>query len=232
MPFRIIGKVKGTDQVSFAMGAAPKTYKATMIGWLLSERNMFVGGKTRTGAMKDGVFRKKLMRKRTLKGTSGWKKNAARVFHGRLENTHQIEGMLLRMGAGIHGERPFVKGLRILGEGGTISSRSKFMVLPVYKNLTQKTRTYEQFRKLNERKELYPVKKRGKVLFFKRPQSGPFTHRDLVFVGVRRIRVNKQFDFQKDWDKRIPSARKRGQKRVDTATKRVNKRMFGGLPIF
>jgi len=216
----IRGRVVNDKRIAAALAFMPERFRKTLLGWLLRERDSFVGSKT-----KDGVFRKSLMRKRNMAGGT-WDKRVARAFRGIVENDSQVSGMRLRMGAGIRGERPFVKGLRILGEGGDITS-SKFMPIPVYKNISNTHALYKRFREMNAAGALEALRIKGQVIWFDRNklESIHGTSGDLasatLFIGAKRIRVKKQFDFDGSWERRVPSALQRGQKAVDKAVSRI-----------
>ena len=66
------------------------------------------------------------------------------------------------------------------------------------------------------------VRKGGKIFYFDSQESAGSVG-SLLFVGVKRVKVKKQFDFEGDWDRRIPKVLNRGQKNVDRATKEVDR---------
>ena len=225
--FKIKGKVKGALPVQRALHAAPDTFRKSILGWLLAERRAFVGGRTRGGSIRDGVFRKKLQRKKTLKGTSGWAPKVTRgAFKGYVAGGGDINKMRLTMGSDLKDRKtPFLEGIKNMGSGASIRT-SKQMVLPVYKNLPNKKQTYKQFRSLMSAGRLYPVQQGAKTLYFDTFGDESTAQGDtLKFVGVRQINVGKQFDFEGDWNKRIPKVILRGQKKVDRTVDRIDRQM-------
>jgi len=215
----IKGYVTGEKEVARTIGRAPNVFRKALLGGLLGEKESFVGGKRR-GTMVDGAFRKKLFKKTNIKGQK-WPLKVARIFRGVIDNSDRIDGKKLTMGAGIKGENAFVKNLRFLASGGTISN-SKFMPVPVFDNLKQNSRgKYETFEELSKKNELTAIRTGGKMLWFKTVDESQGLYGNLAFVGVKRVTVKQQFDFEGDWNKRQGRAVVRLQKRIDGAVKRI-----------
>jgi hypothetical protein len=221
--FNIEGKIVGDKKVAYLLGLAPNEMRKAILGWLLRERNAFVGGKKKDSVV-DGVFRKKLMRKKTPSGAP-WQRRVARVFRGRVEG-NSINSMKLIMGAGTRGKQDsdFVKGLRILGSGGSISS-SNFMIVPNYRNLVKKADTHNQFLNMLDDDKLVFIRSGGQVIYASKQmiEEGFDVYQAAVFFGTKRIDVKQAFDFEGDWGRRVPKAVERGQKTIDRAVKRLDK---------
>ena len=216
--FMVHGKMRGNYAVSKMLTEAPERFRRTLLKWLLQERDSFVGNKK-----KDGVFRRKLMRRTSSRGWP-WEARVARVFRGEVENDRQINDMRLHMGAGLKGERPFVRGLRTIAYGGTITS-PVFMPIPIYGHLKSKAAAYRQFRQMNEADQLVAIRTGGKVLWVDKEkiEQGADVHQAALFVGVKRIDIKPHFNFDQDWANRVPQVVNRGQKALDRATKRAER---------
>lgn len=215
------GEIHNDHEVARKLGYAPKVFTRRVFGWLLTERDMFVGGK-RNGKTVDGVFRKKLMRKTSSKGTK-WPANVVRIFRGEVFNSNRLDDMSLQMGPGIKRERPFVKIMEFLARGGSVSSQN-FMVVPVYRNLPSKKAPYKLFKRMADANQLVTIRDAGRVYWFRRDDPNEESpENDLMFIGVKRIDVKKQFDFQGDWNRRLPTVFVRGRKTIDKAVVDIDK---------
>lgn len=219
----IAGKVYNDKKVAYALGYAPQVFRRRLLGGLLAERNYFVGGKGPSGNKVDGVFRRKLLRKKNSKGTP-WPINVVRIFRGEVNNAEKIDGMKLVMGAGIRKQSEFVQIMNFLGNGGAISN-DKFMPIPVYRNLPDTKTPYKTFKRMYDSDELVGIREGNRFYWFRKHSSGmsdDHIANDLLFVGVKNITVSKQFDFEGDWTKRIPKAIDRLQKTADKAVDDIN----------
>lgn len=216
----IAGKVTGVREVSRAMGLAPHTFHISLISGMLAERNYFVGGKHR-GVQVDGIFRRKLLRKKNVRGGT-WPTKVVRIFRGELQSGKQIDGMKLVMGAGIRKTSEFVKLIEFLGKGGTVTN-SKYMPIPIYENMPPGTRhPYLLFRRLIHDDQLYSIKQGGGRLIWFSPTVGPQDPFNVLFIGVKRIDIKRQFDFAGDWRRREPKAVERLKKIIDRAVGKIN----------
>ena len=225
--FQIKGRVIGDRKLRVALATAPGKYRTGLFSWLMGERKKFVGDK---GA--DGVFRKKLRRKISKRGKP-WELRIIRNFKGYISGENQIDSMRLTMGLPDSKKKIF-EGLRMLGTGGTITS-SKFMIVPIWENLRKIGITGAAHRHFKEMmshrfgrgpgrgglKQLLYVREGGRMYFFDADQPG--VGDGLLYIGVKRVVVKRQFNFEGDWDRRIPKVLIRGQKRVDRTTKQIEK---------
>jgi hypothetical protein len=215
--FQVKGQVLGDYLLRRNLAMASERYRWNLRDWLKSERRSFVGDKER-----DGVFRKKLERKTNLKG-NGWSKSITRQFKGFISSDQKIDGMKLTMG--ILGRHSIHRGLALLEDGGTINT-SKKMIVPIYSNITNKKGAHRKFLDMSLRNQLVmKMSKTGKQLYFRKNSIGSFGTRDLLFIGVNKINVSKQYSFFGDWNNRIPKVIERGQRKVDTTTKQIERNL-------
>ena len=206
----INGSVTGDKLVTDMINRAPKLYQNAILGWLLKERNSFVGDKR-----KDGAFRKKLLRKKTLTGKT-WEPKVVRIFKGWINGGHKI-GMTLEMGFPTTRKRKIHKIMESLTKRHTITS-SKYMPIPVYKNIPGQGSASKLFHRKARAEEFTMIFKGGKILYFDKVGS-----KELLFVGTKKVKVKKKFDFQKDWNRRIPAVMRRYEKAINRATIKAQK---------
>jgi hypothetical protein len=100
------------------------------------------------------------------------------------------------------------------------------MPIPMYRNLANigiVNKFSEQFHNM----DLTPIKPKGRgdTLYWFYNVGGYHT---LAFVGKKSIRIHKQFDFHRTWERRYPSVIQRGQKAADTATRKVESMIATG----
>lgn len=225
------GKVHNVAETSRAIGQAPELFRKRIAGWLYSERNSFVGG-YKGGRRTHGTFTRKLARKESVKGTP-WQTKVVNAFRGEVENKGQIEGMKLVMGVNLkrsgrggkygypYTGAPMPEILKLF-EGGAQIQSGGYMIVPIYNNLPSKNKPWAQFRQLNDSGQLRFAFSGDRIYYFKhnyhQGQQG-----DLVFVGLKRVAIRSQYDFDGAWKKRVPKAIDRGQKRIDRLVMRINK---------
>jgi hypothetical protein len=224
--FIISGKVEGAAKVSKMLGHAPESFRRAIVSWMWRERNLFLGS-NKTKGRQDGAFRKKLQKKISNRGIP-WDPRVTRVFRGRMEGEKTVGTIKMIMGAGTQGEADskFVQGLRVLGSGGKITS-SNFMIVPIYDNFTgTKAEPHNQFKGMMARSELVYIRTGGHVFYLdkKRVEYGLDFEESLMFMGVKSIKVPKQFDFEGDWSARLPAVTNRGKAMIDKTTERVEKK--------
>jgi len=227
----ITGKIRFKEQVQKALGQAPERFREGILGGLLTERDMFVGSKKR-----DGIYTKKIMRKVSLRGEH-WPRSIARIFGGRVDNAARLNGMKLIMGVGesqrakqrnptgygvgIYSGIPFRDVLDFLNFGGSIAPReSEFMVVPVYRNFSDKKTIHKQWLRMREDKSLEMVREGNRIYYFRKNGTGD--DRDLLFIGIKHATIKRQYNFQGDWERRLPSVYTRLQKRVDKIVDRID----------
>lgn len=207
----IEGKLSGEEKVIEMINRSPEQYRRAIFAWLGRERKSFVGnGKS------DGAFRKKLLKKKSVKGGT-WDTKVVRLFKGRIDNSKTI-GMKLHMGLLYQNQRKIHQILESLSESHTISS-SGYMIIPVAKNLYGSFKPMGLFRIKMDRKELGVVRSGSELLFFDRVNK-----KELLFVGTKTAKIRQQFHFERDWEKRLPAVLERYKKAIDKATEKVSKR--------
>lgn len=207
----IRGSITGDDNVKKMLFSAPEEYEKTIEKQLFKERRSFVGDSS-----KDGIFRKKLLKKTNSKGGT-WSKGIVKLFKGYVTKGKNIN-MTLEMGLISTREHKIHKILESLQDTHYIQS-NKFMPIPVYKNIGYVNSPYKLFKRKIYSKELTLIFKRNKILYFDKTGS-----KDLLFVGKKRIKVKKQFNFINDWNKRLPKVIDRYKKAIDKTTLKLEKK--------
>ena len=207
-----------TKQVLELMDKAPGRFAKVVRKWLMNEGAGFTGSRKKTGS-----FRRSLSRKKH-KGREGtWDDSIGRMFKFYVTpRTIWKDFTSMQMTAGIMGEGKTKEGIKLLQTGGSISS-PKYMPVPVWSNLTAAGITKDApgtFKRWAAAGKLEYIIKGGRVYWFYNDK--------LVFRGVKRITVKKQFDFFGAWAKRKTAAVLRGQKRVEALAVQLNKRNFTG----
>ena len=230
---QVSGLVNGDKEVDMALAQSPHLIKGQIIHQWKKERDMFIG--KRGG--KPGVFKKKLLRKNTFGGRIGrnagkWSKQFVGLVRGKVTAGPKgtMNGLELGMGHFFKSQKRIHKAFEMLGSGGTISSGSKEMLIPIYENLSPKLKTgmtgiiMRDYGKGRKKKSLVRIQGGGAALYYDREL---FEQRDyehaLMFVGVHRVTIKKQFDFDRDWKRRMPKVTVRTQKAVDRAIDKINK---------
>lgn len=242
----IRGRVHGNRSLSRALGQAPDTIRRRVVGWLWSEKGMFVGRKrTRRGKRggryttnTQGVFRRKLKRKISTMSGEQWADAVVNNFRGHVEGGERrgrIDNMALHMGVysrsgrrntrgvGLYSGVPFPEVLEFLQSGGTVQG-SGFMIVPVFQNLPRlgAKLSHRVFPSMIRNDELEFIRDGGRIYYFRKDGYGD--DRDLLFIGIKRATIRPQFNFVGDWNRRVPKAIRRGQKRLDKAIDIINRR--------
>jgi len=210
---------RGFDRIERVLEKAPQTVNRSRFSWLLSERDKFIGNR-----QEDGVWRKKLQRKRKKRTGSVWDKRISRIFKGWVGKRAPEQTMYLTQGIINKRKSKFVEGIKLLGSGGTITSTGGRMIVPIYQNLTNKKETHKQFREMRNNGGLFSFRVNNGYLYFKK-HGNDIDFTAPLFMAVKSIRVKKQFDFQRTWDRRLPKAMQRGDKRLIKAVERMEKKL-------
>lgn len=219
----------GGDRVLFALRKAPDVFREEVDHWFNKERVSFMGYKDSSKAKYDGGgIRGKLFNRKRLGRAGGWSPQVVGNFKGEKTDARNIQG------AGLNTEMVFrvserskiYDGLALLEKGGTVTS-SKFMPIPVFNSLAQIGITgnyHGAFKDKAESGELLPIRPKNKpgILYWFYNKNG---YRLLLFVGKKSIKVKKQYDFLRTWNKRYPNVMLRGEKALDRAT-RLTERMI------
>uniref|UniRef100_A0A6M3M7W2 Uncharacterized protein n=1 Tax=viral metagenome TaxID=1070528 RepID=A0A6M3M7W2_9ZZZZ len=252
MAFLIKGKVKGDKEVVKALNYAPRIFLATLSDWLRNERANMLGGKDAKGKTRKGyrdiLARKTLRKGRTNKGKSKWSRRVTGLFKGYIPFAKNINDLSLKMGVISRSKHQLIRALEFLETGGTITS-GKPMIVPMYKNLARvnqrgpwtfgdvKTGLKSKvFNKFVKGEHLITIKKNGRLYFFNKHtrekqkrgfRNTGFLRKDLLFMGLFGVRVNRQlkgrYDFYGRFDHMQGAMVRRGQTSVDRATKKVER---------
>lgn len=253
MAFIIKGRMKGDKAVVRALNFAPRIFLATLSEWLRNERANMLGGKDAKGKKRKGyrdiLAIKKLRYNRTSRGRSTWSRKVAGLFTGHIPFAKNINDLRLRMGVISRSKHQLVRALELLQTGGSITKAGKQMVVPLYENLRRLNYTgpwsmgsvktglkSKAFAKFAGENRLICIKKNGRNYYFDRQATeGPkkgyrntgFYKRNLLFVGLFGVRVNRQlkgrYDFYGRFDTMQGAMVRRGQTSVDKATKKVER---------
>ena len=233
----ISGSVHGDKELDMALAQAPHLIKGQVIHQWKKERDMFIG--KRGG--KPGVFKKKLMRKKTFGGREGrnsgrWSPQFAGLVRGKVTAgpSNTMNGLYLGMGHFFKSQKPIHKAFDMMATGGTITSGTKAMIIPIYENLKAvmpviKTgRSHiilKNYASLTGRSEgIVRISAGGKSLYYDKQMFREAQYeRALMFVGIHRIVIKKQLNFEGDFMRRVPKMVTRTQKAVDRAIDKINK---------
>jgi len=245
MAFIIRGRVKGDKEVAKALAYAPEVYFGALRTWLKKERVKIVGTKKSTKGYKRVLANK---RRRNRDGT--WSTQVTGLFKGHIPHVNKIGDLSLKTGILGKSKHQLRRALEMMQAGGVITS-SKQMPVPVYKNLAKigyhgpwsrgsvyKGMTskafafYNRVKFADEGRQLVAIKNGGRTLYFdknQRTKTGRFPRSALLFMGLHKIRIKRQFigryDLYARFDRMVPASIKRGQTAVDKATRIVERKM-------
>ena len=219
------------SRVLFAFRKAPEVFADAVDFWLNKERVAFLGKSTKKDTSSTKGIRGKLLHKPLfggagLRGNSqGWSPQVVGQFKSFKKEKDSLNVSLTMEFA----RGPLEPAMQLLETGGAISS-SKFMPIPMYRNLAQigiTKRYYKEFQERAAAGQLIPIHPKGDsdtlLWFYNR-----FGKKILAFVGKKNLRVHKQFDFHRTWETRLTSVMQRGQKAMDTATRKVERMIAEG----
>jgi hypothetical protein len=218
---------------------APNRFLITMRVWLAKERDRYVGN----NSGKDGSFRRQIKALKRGEGAykgmerSGkWPGKLAKSFKGYILNRNDLNNLTLRMGAGLRNTSVFMKGMAMedaVKGGGTITS-SKFMTLPIYRNLKKLGITTGNAFSDFPQGQLIPVMKNGTVLWFdksqmyKRQREGNvFKKSALLFIGKKQVKLKQKFDFVNQFYGMADQIRRRGMTALNRAVRNLNEGYSG-----
>jgi len=231
---QLAGKETGTKELGRAMDTAPLLFRGMATAQLKRERNSFVG---KRGA--DGIFTRKIMRKK-LSGdreSGTWSRKVAKLFRGKVSvgNAARAEDIKLGMGLFHRSDKDIFKALELFQTGGTVTS-SGLMIIPAYYNLNRigvKVKTGSApfggshsgnaLNTMIKANNIVTIRRGGRVLFYNKTMLDAGKPYSVMFFGVKRVTVKKQFDFIADWSRRIPKVVNRLQKSMDRGVQKFNK---------
>jgi hypothetical protein len=242
--------ILGQNRVQILFAMAPKIFSRTMTHWMWRERKLFLGNKKY-----DGSFRRSLNRKQRKYGDGEWSSAIGKAFTGEINHPENLNGMQLRMGISDRWQRkiPYAE---FLGTGGTITPKNKkWLMIPNYKNLrsiglfgrvggtgmgTTKNNWSRVINMLYNSSRINPIAYHGKLLYFGNTHGEKGTHQKrhlahlhdkLLFTGVKRTKVKKQFDFIRSFERRIPGATKRAETMINRTVKKIDSGVLKGVGV-
>lgn len=211
------------SRILFAFRKAPAVFADAVDKWMNKERISFLGKSIRQNVGTKGIRGKLLNRGlfagRTPRSGLGWSPQIVGQFVSYKRNKNAID---LEMKMEFAKNSPMKKAMEIEETGGTVSS-NKFMPIPMYRNLAAigvVSKFHENFKSMT----LVPVKKNNNLYWFYK-YGGMMI---LAFVGKKQIKIHKQFDFHRTWERRHASVINRGQKAMDQATRKVENMIATG----
>lgn len=250
--FTIEGKVKGQQEISRNINRYPKIYFFQLRSWMEDERAIMLGSKPSDKKKRRG-YRDILANKRLSNRPQKWQKWSKRVtnlFKGSLPYVDKIGDLELSMGLISRSNHQLIKAIKLLNKGG-YSTSSKFMPVPIYKNLAKvgyegpwhignvksglKSKAFRAFNRVHfagEGKRLVRIKSGGRILYFDRKsfskRKKAFKRSGLLFIGMKRIQIKRhltgKYDFNQRWNRQKVKTIVRGQRSVDKATRMANRK--------
>lgn len=240
--------IEGEKKVAAMMKQLPQEFFYSMQRWIRDERAWFLGGKTSKGAKKKGY--RNILANKKLKGRPGkWTKRVTHLFKGwqKKVSNQNIDKLIMEMGILGTTHHQLHKALFHHQTGGTISS-SKYMPVPIYKNL-RKWLGYtgpwfkgdvhgglksEAFDYISTNKGLVGLRSGNKMLFFhpgaKRKRGEGFLKSGLLFIGTKTIKTKKaftgKFDFYGRFDRAVPKIIGRGQAVINKTVRKIEKKYY------
>ena len=215
--FVLTGELKNGEQVKAMIRRFPNVYNRYLKAFMLREGTAFIGSKK-----KDGDFRKQLLSKIGLTGKT-WKLNVVRLFKTQFDQPNKkLFDMTLRMGVLYNTRKQIHAAMEMLGEGGTIQS-GKYMPIPMYANLKEIgiNQPYKYFRRKLLKKEFEVVYKNGRAYYFDTKRKDASDKGVLLFMGIKKVTIRKQFDLYGQWDARSGRVLQNADKAIANATKKV-----------
>lgn len=217
-----------------------KVYHATN-AWLNDERNRLIGSRPgSTGRYRRGLRHIILNKKRTKRGGK-WSGSVVGQWKGKtFVNQYKIEGSGFE--AGLFKSNKGIRRSLVKMHLGYTQHTSKFMIVPIYKNLAKVGYTgpfYSgKFSGGLKSKALKNMMDKMTIMFthdkiYYYNKSGynkrrkKFKKSDLLFIGTKSIKVNRQFEGKYDvrtrYRKQLPSMLTRGQKMFEKSIDRIIK---------
>jgi hypothetical protein len=214
------------SRVLYAFRKAPEVFADAIDKWMNKERISFLGKSMKQSVGAKGIrgklLNKSLFGNRMARFGIGWSPQTVGQFVSYKRNKKTLD---LEMTMEFAKDSPLKKAMEIDETGGTVNS-SKFMPIPMYRNLLQVGVT-SKFNEDFKDRDLTPIKSKGdpNTLLWFYNKNG---FRLLAYVGKKQTRIHKQFDFHRTWERRHDSVINRGQKACDTATRKVESLIDSG----
>ena len=227
------------SRVLYAFQKAPEVFAEEIDHWFNKERAGFLG-KQRNRTSTAGI-KGKLYHRQTESGEEGWPANYVQQFASYKQGLKTLNETLT-MGLIGPNER-LHKSLEFQEHGGVIAP-GKYMVIPNIKALQyfgiyKQNQALEFFKDhIKDMKMLTP--KGGADIFYTMSTSGMSNEKrfgkfkgnvpnqPILFTLRKRVRVHKQFDFSKTWERRYSAIMRRGEEAENRATRKVEKMIREG----
>lgn len=235
----IAARVINKEQFQANLARAPGLVKESIFKWLVYEGTAFIGTRT-----KDGIMRREMSRKTKWLGGQ-WRSQVMGLFKFRVVDaiTGQAisrkglivdkSGMLgggafgtgismsLKMGMMYNTQKQIHKAMEFLESGGDITS-NKYMPIPLKDSGIGKA--YTKFKSWLKAGDFYVLYKGGKAFYFlKRAtlRSEKESLGKLMFVGLKRVKINWHHSFNQKWSLRQIGVIDRAGAAVDRAIAKV-----------
>lgn len=218
MELIIEGRKYNSDQVERMFAMAPQAMRRVVSGWMYRVKERYIGVKKKSG-QKVGVYRRYLMRRKKTEGRGNYGLQYSGLFTGHVKKSKLLSGNRLEMGIPKNKKSGFIQGVRMRENGGGTIRSSKYMPVPIWKNL--KGLGYESNPR-NAREQLmdrlFIIKSGGKLLYVDSKSKGSVYDR-VMFVGKKSVRIkgykhNFEPMFKKKWPMYTRMARSMMDKRI------------------
>jgi hypothetical protein len=231
--FAFKGRILDDNQVKKIIEIAPAIFIRYMVAYLNYAGKTFIGAKekgrgkhtSRTGrvydrnvtSFNDGYLRNLLNNLPAARGGS-WQRN----FVNAAAN-YRIDKNRLEMRAGIiYTEKKKIHEIMEQMESGFTRNSSGYMIIPNYKALNKYSDSNKKpigiFGDMIDRNELTMIFKGGNVYYIHKNTN------ELMFVGTKKIKVQKQWDFNSAYEAVRPQIEKKARTVIDRATKAATKK--------
>lgn len=240
--------ILGEDRVQQMFATAPRAFARSMTHWLWRERKSFVGNRRHMGS-----FRRTLLRKKRKSYDGTWSQGMARAFTGKVNHPERLSNLQLSLGISDKWQER-IPYLEKLSEQHTITPKNRqWLMLPFYENLRSvglfgrvggfgmgKTKSHwgRVIQMLYNSSRITPILFHGKLLFFGDTAGEAGSHRGrhlgrlhkrLLFVGVKKVSIKKQYDFLKAFQRRVPGIIKRANNMVDRTMREIDRGVSKGF---
>lgn len=204
---RFKGRIVGDDEVHAMMKRAPAVYVRYFRAYLAYAGRVFVGTKT-----KDGALRSELAQKNAMRGGTWSRKFVNSVAR------FEIDKKKLTMRAGIiYSTQKKIHEIMELMESGYTRTNGGYMIVPNYKEITNK-KPIGLFSQMLNAKMFRLIFKHGNIYYVNKNND------KLMFIGMKRISVKRQFNFDRTWNSVEPKITTKANKILQQATEAVERK--------
>jgi len=225
----VLGSLKNQHEIKVFFNAFPDAMTETMRRWLFRVKKRYVGN-----SKKDGSYVSWLKRKK-LKGRPGrWSKEAAGSFKGFVKNPKNIDNMKLIMGIPEKSDSSFVQGLHMMSTGGGSITSSKYMPIPMKKNLARKNiinKFYKNFKEKVSGEDLQYMQNGSRVYWFDPDiiEEGGDLYDATMYLGLKKVTLpNINFKFEEKFLSLWPRMVELGNKRFERKIRSIKKGFIKG----